>query len=46
MEAIQAYAENTGYQIKLHQFADSIDISIFNKLEVEHSTEWEGLKED
>lgn len=32
-EAIQAYAEVTGYWLKLHQFANSIDISIFNKLE-------------
>ena len=33
--------EATGYWLKLHQFADSIDISIFNKLEVEHRKEWE-----
>jgi len=45
-EAIQAYAEDTGYWLKLHQFANSIDISIFNKLEAEHRKEWEGWKED
>ena len=33
--------EATGYWLKLHQFANSIDISIFNKLEVEHRKEWE-----
>ena len=45
-EAIQAYAEDTGYWLKLHQFADSIDISILNKLEAEHRKEWEGWEED
>jgi hypothetical protein len=40
-EAIEAYAEDTGYWLKLHQFAHSIDISIFNKLEAEHRKEWE-----
>ena len=40
-EAIQAYAEDDAYWLKLHQFADSIDISIFNKLEAEHRKEWE-----
>jgi hypothetical protein len=35
-EAIQAYAEDDGYWLKLHQFADDIDISILNKLEEEH----------
>ena len=45
-EAIQAYAEDTGYWLKLHQFANSIDISIFNKLEAEHRKEWEGWEED
>lgn len=34
-------AEATGYGLKLHQFANSIDISIFNKLEAEHRKEWE-----
>ena len=45
-EAIQAYAEDDGYWLKLHQFADLIDISIFNKLEAEHRKEWEGWEED
>ena len=45
-EAIQAYAEDDGYWLKLHQFDDSIDISILNKLEEEHRKEWEGWKED
>ena len=40
-EAIQAYAENDGYWLKLHQFANDIDISILNKLEAEHRKEWE-----
>lgn len=38
-EAIQAYAEDIGYWLKLHQFADSIDISIFNKLEAKDRKE-------
>jgi hypothetical protein len=48
-EAIEAYAEDTGYWLKLHQFADSIDISILNKLEAEHRKElqeWEESEED
>jgi hypothetical protein len=47
-EAIEAYAEDTGYWLKLHQFADSIDISILNKLEAEHRKElqeWEESEE-
>jgi hypothetical protein len=40
-EAIQAYAENDGYWLKLYQFARfDIDISVFNKLEEEHRKEW------
>jgi len=42
-EAIQAYAEDDGYWLKLHQFADSIDISILNKLEAEHRKEREDF---
>ena len=34
-EAIQAYAENDGYWLKLCQFGDDIDISILNKMEAE-----------
>ena len=41
-EAISAYAEYTGYWLKPHQFANSIGISIFNKLEGKHLKEWEG----
>ena len=44
-EAIQAYAENDAYWLKLHHFAIDIDMSIFNKLEVEHRKEWEGWEE-
>lgn len=39
-EAIQAYAANDGYWLKLHQFANDVDISILNKLEAEHRKEW------
>ena len=40
-EAIQAYAENDGYWLKLCQFGDDIDISILNKMEAEHRKELE-----
>lgn len=33
-EAIKAYAEEEGYWLKLCQFGDELDISVFNKLEV------------
>jgi len=39
-EAIHASAENDGYWLKLHQFADDIDTSVFNKLEAEQREEW------
>lgn len=45
-EAIEAYAENDGYWLKLCQFGDDIDISVLNKLEEEHHKEWEGWEED
>jgi hypothetical protein len=45
-EAIEAYAENDGYWLKLCQFGDDIDISVLDKLEEEHRKEWEGWKED
>jgi hypothetical protein len=45
-EAIEAYAENDGYWLKLCQFGDAIDISVLNKLEEEHRKEWEGWEED
>ena len=40
MEAIQAYTEDAGYWLKFYQFADSINISIFNKLEAKYGKEW------
>jgi hypothetical protein len=40
-EAIQAYAENDGYWLKLYQFADDIDISVLDQLEAEDHKEWE-----
>ena len=45
-EAIQAYAENDGYWLKLCQFGDDIDISVLSKLEAKHCKEWEGWEED
>ena len=45
-EAIEAYAENDGYWLKLCQFGDNIDISVLNKLEEEHRKKWEGWEED
>jgi hypothetical protein len=47
-EAIEAYAENNGYWLKLCQFGDDIDISVLNKLEEEHHKqlkEWEELED-
>ncbi len=41
MEAIQAYAENDGYWLKLYQFAYDIDISVLDQLEAEHRKEGE-----
>lgn len=41
-EAIKAYAEDEGYWLKLCQFGDELDISVFNKLEVQHR-ELKGL---
>lgn len=34
-EAIKAYAEDEGYWLKLCQFGDELDISVFNKLEAQ-----------
>lgn len=45
-EAIEAYAEDDGYWLKLHQFANSIDISIFNKLEAEDLKRWEEWRRE
>lgn len=44
-EAIEAYAEDNGYWIRLHQFADSIDISVFTKLEEEDLKRWKECDE-
>lgn len=35
-EAIEAYAVDDTYWLRLHQFADDIDISVFDKLQAEH----------
>ena len=40
-EAIQAYAQNDGYWLKLCQFGDDLDISVLNKLEAQHREELE-----
>ena len=40
-EAINEYALNDGYWLKLHQFADTMDISILNNLLEEHRKELE-----
>ena len=40
-EAINEYALNDGYWLKLHQFADSMDVSILNNLLEEHRKELE-----
>ena len=40
-EAINEYALNDGYWLKLHQFADSIEISILNNLLEEYRKELE-----
>lgn len=44
-EAIEAYAEDTAYWLKIHQFVGSIDINVLNKMEEEHRKEWEGWEE-
>ena len=43
-EAIQAYGEDDGYWLKLHHFADSIDIYVLNKLEAEYRKEFAILR--
>ena len=40
-EATNEYALNDGYLLKLHQFADTMDISILNNLWEEHRKELE-----
>lgn len=39
-EAILYYAKNDGYWLKLCQFGDSINLSVFNKIEEEHIKKW------
>lgn len=38
-EALEAYAEDNAFWLKLHQFADEIDISIFDELQAKHVKE-------
>ena len=38
-EAIEAYGKDDGYWLKLYHFADSVDISVLNKLEAEYRKE-------
>ena len=38
-EALEAYAEDNGFWLKLHQFASEIDISIFDELQAKHVKE-------
>jgi hypothetical protein len=44
-EAIQAYAEDDAYWLKLYQFADAIDISVLDKLQAEHREEWSWIQD-
>ena len=38
-EALEAYPEDDGFWLKLHQFADEIDISVFDELKAKHMKE-------
>lgn len=38
-EALEAYAEDDAFWLKLHQFASSIDISVFDELQAKHVKE-------
>jgi hypothetical protein len=38
-EALEAYAEDNAFWLKLHQFANEIDISVFDKLQAKHVKE-------
>jgi hypothetical protein len=38
-EALEAYAEDDAFWLKLHQFATEIDISVFDELKVKHVKE-------
>jgi hypothetical protein len=38
-EALEAYAEDNAFWLKLHQFASKIDISVFDELQAKHIKE-------
>ena len=38
-EALEAYAEDNAFWLKLHQFASKIDISVFDELQAKHVKE-------
>ena len=38
-EALEAYAEDNGFWLKLHAFASEIDISVFDELQAKHVKE-------
>jgi hypothetical protein len=38
-EALEAYAEDDAFWLKLHHFASTIDISVFDELQAEHIKE-------
>jgi hypothetical protein len=38
-EALEAYAQDNAFWLKLHQFASEIDISVFDELQVKHVKE-------
>ena len=38
-EALEAYAEDNAFWLKLHQFASEIDISVFDELQAKHVKE-------
>jgi hypothetical protein len=38
-EALEAYAEDNGFWLKLHEFASEIDISVFDELQAKHVKE-------
>ena len=38
-EALEAYTEDNGFWLKLHEFASEIDISVFDELQAKHVKE-------
>ena len=38
-EALEAYAEDNAFWLKLHQFASKVDISVFDELQAKHIKE-------